>query len=790
MISEQTLITLEFDRVRKIAANLAVSTLGGERISALAPFAAASEAEQCLMRTTEMIRVLTAGEFPLHGLTDCRAELAEASVAGAALAPESLLHIAAVANAAHEVRSFLLKRKQNLPLLFEMSAAVADLKDIAKRIDQAIEHDGTIRDEASGELKHIRQSIRGETRSLEDKLQGILHRWGERGVLQDNVISFREGRFALPVRGESRASVQGVIIDQSASGATVFMEPLETLEISNRLRQLENEERREIHRILLELTALVHERIEDLVTTLYALIEFDEYYARGRLALRWDGVNPELSDRGRIRILRGRHPLLLERMKDKVVPLDFEMLPPLRAVVISGPNAGGKTVVLKTVGLFCVMAAAGLFVPAAPGSELPFFAGIHADIGDSQSIESDLSTFTAHVRHLQEMVSDENPQRLILIDEIGASTDPALGAALAQAVLLELVRKQAVTLVTTHHGTLKAFAHETDGVENGSMAFDEQSLKPTYNYRPGLPGSSYAFEIAERVGFPKDILQAAREFAGTGMMGLEQLVSELSRKIEEYEKLRRESDLKLTEYAALQKLYTQRTKELTRMQAEVKAKAVAEADVMIDKASRDMEAAIRDIKKEKASRDVVKQARETFSEIRETVEKKRQEAVKVLEPPAPPRPPLENPAIGNRVEIESLEGIGTIVSLQKGGKRAEVEIGGARLWVDANRLFAAPEETKSKRSRVEMKFTLDTQYVSDQLDLRGKYGDEALPMVDSYLAAAAESNLKLVTLIHGKGTGALRIKVHEFLNGHPLVKSYHDGGRNSDDFGSTVVELN
>jgi DNA mismatch repair protein MutS2 len=786
MISEETLAALEFDRVRRIAAGLAASPLGSERLLALVPFESAAEAERCLMRTAEMIRVQTSGEFPIHGLSDVREPLKQAAVAGSALDPLELLRLAEVAETAVEVRAFLLKRKPTLPLLFEMVNDVADLHEVAKRIRHALERDGTVRDEASPELKRIRQAVRSETRTLEDKLNGILRRWGESGILQDALISYREGRFVLPVRETMRSRVQGVIVDQSASGATVFMEPLETLELSNRLRQLENEEKREIHRILLDLTFSVHECLEDFSRTLETLAEFDEYYARARLALRWNAAEPILSDRGRIRLLRGRHPLLIERLKDQVVALDLEMLPPLCALVISGPNAGGKTVLLKTVGLFSAMAAAGLFIPAAPGSELPFFAGIHADIGDAQSIESDLSTFTAHVAKLSEMIADESTPKLILIDEIGASTDPALGAALAQTVLLKLVEQQAVTLVTTHHGTLKAFAHETEGIENGSMAFDETSLKPTYVFRPGIPGSSYALEIAERGGFPKELLKTARDFVGKGLLGLEELVSELSRKIEHYEKLRRESDLKLTEYAALQKLYAERTKQLARIQAETKAKAAAEADALLDKASRDMEMIIRDMKKEKASRETVKHARETIGEIREKVEETRREAEKVLEPEVK-RTPLERVVVGARVEVQNVEGVGTVVAIQKGGKRVEVEIGGARLWIDANKLFAAPPE--EKRWRVDMKFTLATEHVSDQLDLRGKYGEEALPMIDSHLAAAAEANLKLVTLIHGKGTGALRAKVREFLDTHPLVKGYHDGGRNSDDFGSTVVEL-
>jgi DNA mismatch repair protein MutS2 len=726
----------------------------------------------------------------LYGLNDVRGELREASVAGASLDPESLLHVAETASAASQVKAYLSARKQNFPLLFELSRSIADLKDVAKHIEAAISSDGSIKDDASSELRHIRQTHKQETRGLESKLQGILTQWSGRGYLQDSMIAYREGRLVLPVKDTMRGRVQGVIVDQSSTGSTVFVEPVETLEASNHLRQLELEEKREIHRILLDLTSRVHARLDDFRASLEALTELDEFYGRARLAMRWDATDVVLKERGSLRILRGRHPLLIERLKSEVIPLSFEMAEPLKTIVISGPNAGGKTVVLKTVGLFCVMAAAGLFVPVAPGSELTFFTGIHADIGDAQSIESDLSTFTAHIMRLKRIIEDPSKPKLVLIDEIGSSTDPALGAALAEVVLLELVRQQAITLVTTHHGTLKAFAQETPGIENGSMAFDEATLKPTYAFRAGMPGSSYALEIAARVGFPAHLLDQARGFLGKGMLGLEELVSDLSRKIEDYEKLRRESDLKLTEYHALQKLYAERTAQLKKVQAETKQKAVAEAEAMIAQTGRDMEAAIRTIRKENASREAIKSAKEKITEASQEIEKTRRAVEKTLEPAKPDRLRLDRVNVGDRVEIEDIEGIATIVAIQKGGKRVEVEIGGARIAVDSKRLYAPPAEKKPERdSRVALNFTLETKYVTDQLDLRGKYGDEAIPEVDSYLAAASESNLKQVTLIHGKGTGALRVKVHQFLNTHPLVKSYHDGGRNQDDFGSTVVEM-
>lgn len=791
MISPETLASLEFDRVREIAKSLTVSSLGAERLKNLVPFDRIEEAEHWLMLTGEIVRLQreATGGFPIHGLSDIREELKRAAVEGVALEPESMLKIANTAHTASELKQFLRSRKSAAPLLFNLSESMSSFEEIEKRILDAVETDGTIKDDASHELKQIRQAINRENRHLEDKLQKILSKWSGAGYLQEEMVSYRGGKLVLPVREEMKHRAQGMIVDQSSSGATVFMEPVETLEISNKVRQLEIDEKKEIHKILQEITLLIRAALPELTVTLEILAEVDELYARGRLALRWDAVEPEFSHTGLVRIWKGRHPLLLDRLKNAVVPLTFEVIPPTKTIVISGPNAGGKTVALKTVGLFCAMAAAGLFVPAAPGTELPFFAGIHADIGDAQSIESDLSTFTAHVGKLHRIVMDPSRPKLIMVDEIGSSTDPAVGAALAQAILLELTSQQAVTLVTTHHGGLKAFAHETDGMENGSMAFDEESLVPTYIYRAGVPGSSYALEIAARVGFPQPLLEKAHSYLGKGLMGLEELVGELSRKIEEYEKLRRQSDIKLNEYAALQKLYDDRVKELKKVKAEVKKQALAEADSLMERAHKEFEAAVKEVKEQSASTAAIKAARERMSIVHREVEKVQKDVNKELAPPQPERIHLVKAAVGDRVEMEDMHGAGKVTGIQKNGKRAEVEIGGVRLWVDVNKLYAAPEEKRQKPKRVEMKYELTQTYVPMKIDLRGKYGDEAIPELDSYLASAAELNYPEVQVIHGKGTGALRVKVHEFLDTHPLVKGYHDGGPNSDDFGCTVVVL-
>ncbi len=796
VIGEETLQALEWERVLTIAAGLAASSLGTERLLSLEVPLPRQRAELLIRRTHEMVRVLTEtdGGLQIDGLSDIRESLSRAGIEGASLDPLELRKIAETLSCIARVRGQLHNRTAELPELSGLADRLWDHDRIARQIESAIDQDGELFDDASHDLKRIRAERRRENKQLEDRINSIMQKWAEQGYLQDSVVSFREGKLVLPVRDEAKHRVQGVMVDTSASGATVFLEPVETLPLSNRLRQLELEEKREIHKILLKLTALVHEHLDEIVISLEVMSELDELFARARLALRWEAVAPELNDHNVIRLWKARHPLLIERVRERklkeVVPLSVEVVAPVCTVVISGPNAGGKTVALKTVGLLSLMAGAGFFIPAAPGSMLPHFATIWADIGDAQSIEGDLSTFTGHVARLRKMTEDDTRPKLLLVDEIGSSTDPAIGAALAQATLLEWTMQNAVSLVTTHHGALKAFAHETEGMVNGSMAFDEESLMPTYHFRSGLPGSSYALEIAQRVGFPENVLTRARGYLDRGALGLEELVGELSRKIEEYEKLRRESDLKMTQYEGLARLYEQRSEELKKTKAQARKQALDEAEELVEESRREIEKLVRDIKEKQAEKAAVQSAREKLRELRSRVDTEKDKTAKELKQPQPERKPLPKIEPGVRVAVEGVEGDGVVTALQRNGKRVEVEMNGMRLWFDAHKLFqpqAQPKKPKSADVNVNVKMSGDR--ITGQLDLRGKLGDEAIPIIDHYLAVAAEQGYPSVKIVHGKGTGALRVRVREFLATHPLVKEMYDGGANQDDFGSTIVEL-
>jgi DNA mismatch repair protein MutS2 len=783
---------LEFDRVRDIWASLCASPLGHERIMAQMPLAETEQILRISRRTTEMAELLRepSGGFPIWGLHDIREELKRATIEGAALEGEALLKIAESLSVAKSVRDFLTKRKEKYPLLFGIAQGLSTFSDIESAIGRAIDGTGEVRNDATAELKQIRQAMAKENEHLHERLDTILQDWTAKGLVQEAVIAMKAGRLVIPVKEGARHRVRALIVDQSASGATVFLEPTETLEISNRVRQLEIEEKKEVHRILRALTGLIHERLADIWLTLEILSEMDEIYARGRLSVRWDCVAPSMNLKGELKIIQGRHPLLWERIHDAVVRLDLEIASPTRTLVISGPNAGGKTVTLKTVGLFCLMAAMGLHVPAAPGTELAHFESVFADIGDAQSIESDLSTFTAHIMKLKEIVTQASHRKLVLIDEIGSSTDPALGAALGEAVLEELTNEGATTLCTTHQGALKAFAHGRPGFQNGSMAFDAATLKPTYQFRAGVPGSSYAIEIAERVGLPSQLLERARVLLGDERVGLEELVAELSQKIESYEKLRRRSDLKATEFEGLQKLYSDKLADLRRIEREHKKKAIARAEEIFERANTELERAVREIKEEQAKHEAIKAAHERIEEAKKEItrEKAKVAGEEAILEEREGKPLEHEPKIGERVHVAGFDAPARVVAMQRGKGRVQVEIGSAKVWVGRQDLRSAGAEVP-KSEAVHVKFELGERDVPYELDIRGQFAEDALLVVDQYLVDCYTRGWKSATIVHGKGTGALRTRVREFLSTHPLVKGYTDGGPNRADFGSTIVEL-
>jgi len=788
MNQDRLYATLEFDKIRDMLAARAVSPMGAERLRALIPLPTAELSQSELLRVEQMKRVLERDDsIPIHGLTDIRSHLKVLTAEGAVLEGPALLAIANVLAASRALSSFFHHRREDVPELYKVSSHLEVFPEIEDSIRHAIGPEGQVVDSASPELRQIRRAMVFQHERLRSRLASVLEAWAQHGYCQENLVTIKGGRFVIPVKEEFRARVKGLIADESSSGMTAFIEPLETLEIANGIRQLEIDERKEIHRILKSLTAQVAAERHAISASLDVLATIDSLHARAQLARKWNAHIPTLNPKKHLHLVNARHPLLLERQSGQVVPLNLELGVDFRTLVITGPNAGGKTVALKTIGILTLMASSGVLIPADPGTEIPFVERIYADIGDEQSIEQDLSTFTSHLTHLKHILEDDSTSKIVLIDEIGAGTDPALGSALAMAVMERLTDQEALSVITTHHGSLKTFAHQHPGVGNGSMEFDEDTLTPTYRFRPGIPGSSYAFEISQRVGIPMDILERSRELVGAERANLEQLISDLTRKIRESEFERRESSLRRSEFDALKKLYQEHSDRLKEQERTLKRTALAEAEELLKNVNRRIESSIQEIKESKASSEAIKQAHAVVK----TIEKEITEQIKKTEPrrakPVSRKAPSREIVVGDRVQLDGYSEIGVVAKQQ--GKKVEVEIGSVRLWTDRNKLVLVEKDSSREKDRVKIKIEAGDKGAGGELDVRGMTTEEALPVVDKYLLDAYTSGWASVGIIHGKGTGALRSKITELLKDHPLVKSIRPGRPEEGDYGVTIVEL-
>jgi len=802
-LSESTLRELEFGTLLKHLAEHTVSPLGRERALQLGPLMEREVIEERLSEATEMRAVLDYDDpLPLGHIEDTRKALEKAAVEESMLSPQEVVAIGRIMACARRMRSYFAQRREKYPHLEKIVRQLEVYPALEKRIEHAIDcATYEVKDQASEDLAAIRREILQTQERVRRRLESILRSLADQDILQEEVITLREGALVLMVKAERRHEVRGMILDYSSSGATAFMEPLETLELNNRIRELIAEERREIERILRELTALIRAERIGIDTDLELLGQLDLIYAKARLSRDYEGAAPRVTDQPSVTLVDARHPLLLLKKggsKSEVVPLDLTLgEAPLstenrqgrqgeacRTLVITGPNAGGKTVALKTVGLLTLMTQCGLHIPASPESEMGIFEGIFTDIGDQQSLEQDLSTFSAHMARVREILEKATPRSLVLIDEIGAGTDPEEGAALAMAILEELTARRSVTLVTTHQGALKAFAAETPGVENGSMEFDTATLRPTYRFRLGLPGSSYALEIARRWGIPEEVIQRSRARVGEEKSKLEKLLVDLEERMQRYDRLLREAHLKESQLEGLMKLYRERTEVLQAQERHFKRKALEESEEILRRANALVEQAIREIRESQASKEAIKRAKTS-------IETEKRQVQKELASPAYSEtgpPMLEEIHVGDRVRWRGHGAEGVVLKELDSSGRVLLEAGGLKLRVPAKELEKIPssEAAPPRVSSVRYKPKSD---VRPELHIRGLTVDEALTEVDKFLDDAYLAGLGQVRIVHGKGTGALRKSIGEFLEEHPRVKAHHPAAWNEGGIGVTVVEL-
>jgi len=777
---QSSLRKLEFDKVIERVARLAVTDLGREKIREIMPSTDPTHIRLELQRVSEMKELLIAeGGIPIDGTKNIVASLRKIVVENQALTVVELLEIGSTLRTSHAMHSFLAKRRAQYPSLNSFLDTLFIDKVVEFNIAQALDDQGFVKDSASKELKQIRRDLAAASDSLRTRLESILRKVSEQNLIQDEILTTRDGRMVIPVKVEHKSHVAGFIHSSSASGQTVYIEPAETLDLNNALKELQLDEQREIYRILAELTSQVQGIREPLSATLRTLVEIDALAAKGKYSIEIVGNAAVVAEKPLVALMQARHPVLLQRHdRSEVVPLDVRIGGDNQILLITGPNAGGKTVTLKTVGLLTACTMAGLHIPASSESEIYPFEQLFVDIGDDQSIETDLSTFSSHLINMKKMIDAVDDRSLVLVDEIGAGTDPAEGGALAAAVLTTLRERKALTVATTHDGFLKAFAHDAAGMENASMEFDQESLRPTYRLRIGVPGSSFAFELADRIGISREVLDLAKQHVGVEKTNLETLILELERQTQLLTAQLSEAKIERTHLAELIEEYESKTKSLRKEIAELKRKAVSEARDLVRSAKASIEQSVKEIRESNARPEVIKVARQNLQQLTQDLHKQDVSEFK-------DERPLEEFSVGDKVRLQDGNQIGEIAIIQKG--YATVAWGSATMRVRLQNLVK--QEGPQTSAYFSPRSDLPQIEAKNEIDLRGLFGDEAVSQVQQFVDNAMVSGLHRVDIIHGKGTGVLRKRVTEFLKTCPHVKSFRLGEWNEGGTGVTVVEI-
>ncbi len=770
---------LEYDKVVDRISKLAFSESGRQAVLRLTPQINRTIIELELRKVSEAKEMLLAEDaVPLNGFKNILAALKKSAVENQVLAIVELLEIAVTIRVSRTLKAFLLKCVSQYPSISIYHQQLFADKIVEHHINEALDESGFVKDTASRELREIRHSMVLANDALRKRLESILRKVAQQEFLQDEIVTTRDGRFVIPIKSEYKHNVPGFIHSTSSSGATVFIEPAESLELNNALRELQLREQREIHRILADLTKQVSEIREPLALSYSALTELDVIFARGKYSIEICGNPPVISSVPYIKLSNARHPILLQHLKrEEVVPLSIELGRNIQTLIITGPNAGGKTVTMKTVGLLTLCTQAGIHIPADSESEIFPFQKYFVDIGDDQSIENDLSTFSSHLNSLHKILEEADVSSLVLIDEIGAGTDPSEGGALAAIVLQDLTLRKAITIATTHHGMLKVFAHETSGMDNASMEFDQESLIPTYRFRSGIPGSSYAFELAERLGISHAILDRARTQLGDEKTKLESLLLELERQAQEYQRQLHQTAKEKQHLESMVLSYEQKTTQLKRELGTIRKKAIEEAKEIVQQAHFKVERSVKEIRESGAQRDIVRSSHQVLKKLGEDLEKFTLEEQEI-----PPN--AESIKKGDIVRIRDGHESGEVQEINE--KHAIVLCGNTRLRIALTDLH---KEQKQKKQYVISSPAIIGSEAANEIDLRGLFGDDAIAQVQAFLDNAYAAGLHRVDIIHGKGTGALRKRISEFVKMYPHVKAFRLGEWNEGGTGVTVVEF-
>lgn len=800
--------TLEYDKLKHHLKRYTASELGNARVDNLSP----SDSYDTVLDQQKLCSELKnfhqrTGGISLDGLTDISSTLLHVSKIGAILEPEDFIKIGKVAKLPSIIKKkFRQQEHDEIPRLMSIVDALPTFDEIIDAIEACISTEGVVLDRASDELRTIRRQLQKIREKIHHKLDTILNSPDYQKSIQETVITSRNNRYVIPIKQDAKPFFKGVVQGQSTSGATYFMEPLSIVEMNNALHETVEAEQREIRRILLDLTDQLRTRLVDLELALDLLAELDFLNAKVQFSFDLNAVEPKLNTKGVLHLFEARHPLLefqtranlqakkeetaetsTHKLPTQVVPTNVHIGKGFKTLVITGPNTGGKTVVLKTVGLLCLMAQSGMHIPAARGSRLPIFNHVFADIGDDQNIEQSLSTFSSHITKISGMLKSMEESgaenSLVLLDEIGAGTDPTEGTALGMAILSWLNERDVNTIVTTHYGALKAYTHTQKNMENASMEFDWSTLQPTYKLKIGVPGSSNAIKIAEQLGLPERILADAEQNLGQNNIAVEDLLLQLQHSQQELEseqeQLQEKIRLAETEYQK----YKEQVETFEIEQKTLQENAEKEALNIISDARRTVDNVVADIRREQATKASI---REAFTKI-ETAKKQ----FKPDPPPEQKKKPIVTVNVGDKVRVVQLNQFGEVTAVGNGAKPLRIRVGNMQMQVSYNDIDTVLPRKESQHLTPSV---LEIQHnkantVKEELCIHGMLVKEGLAMADKYLDDAYLAGLLSVRILHGKGTGTLRSAVHKALESNQLVADYQYAHPNEGGEGVTVVKF-
>lgn len=793
---------LEFDKIVHVTAGLCLTPMGPERLTEWVPTADITVLDKRRAEAAEMLTVLRAsGNFPIARVPDIRPHLEKSGLEGSFIESQALLEIGEFLSAVEGLLGFAPRDSSAgaFPLLESYLEGLSGVYPLRSAVERSITPEGDVSDQASPELARLRREKRSARDAIVVRLERILAKRQSDPGRTDDIVTLRNDRFVIPMREGDPAANEGVIQDRSSSGATLFVEPMAVVELNNRLRRIGLEESREVERILREITDLVRTHRYALSDDVGIVGALDAIHAVARFGVMTDGAVAERLDTAELNLIEARHPLLILKSRGQtakentsaVVPMSVNLGNATTAIIITGPNTGGKTVALKTVGLLVLMAQAGWPLPAKPLSQVGVFGRVFADIGDEQSIESSLSTFSSHLSRINAALSEADDRSLVLFDELGAGTDPKEGAALGEAIVSEFTGRGVRLVVTTHHTALKTLAQHDQRIENAAVLFDPKTLSPTYQFRLGLPGASYAIDIARRLGLPDRVTQHADSLLDQQEKDLSRLLLELDERLAAVRDSQAETEKRQHAAEALEDLFRARMAKLEQMESKRKSEALAQAETIVTSTRQEMERLVREIRETQAEKQRVKESHHVIDErLREIREQKAE-----VTPPAPSRDsePLK---VGDHVWIDAFHREGEIVSIDGKREQIKVQIGDFFYSLDrsaAERMAADGAADHGDATRVLRSpsggFTGLTSDAGPEISLRGLSAEDALEMLDRYLDEALLAGWHEVRIIHGKGEGILRRAVGEFLAKDKRVAAKRPGQWNEGAEGVTIAAL-